>query len=341
MPLTFSETPLYYKDSQGNYHRIMSGADMTGYARVDEESHRNILDNWYFVGGGSQLGYGTFPINQRGQSSYLGPGYGIDRWSCATSSVTALCGYSNYIVLKSSTAGSQNLLIQYIDNKELLAGKTVTISAIINGVLVQSTISIPADSSTWSSTIGSGSALVGGCAIYLRYLNSKLCFVFYASSTYVANTNILISSAKLELNSYQTLAHNEGTESSPNWVLNEIPDYGEELAKCQRYLFIVTSSSASGPVGSGYCPADGQSATFFIPLPVTMIGNASVSFDGTLYIYAPSAAGQTVASLGATAYSCGNGVIFTASVSSGTTLSRGGGYILRVNNGSKLIFSAE
>ena len=31
MPLTFSETPLYYKDSQGNYHRIMSGADMTGY----------------------------------------------------------------------------------------------------------------------------------------------------------------------------------------------------------------------------------------------------------------------------------------------------------------------
>lgn len=31
MSLTFSETPLYYKDSQGNYQRIMSGADMTGY----------------------------------------------------------------------------------------------------------------------------------------------------------------------------------------------------------------------------------------------------------------------------------------------------------------------
>ena len=31
MPLTFAETPLYYKDSQGQYHRIMSGADMTGY----------------------------------------------------------------------------------------------------------------------------------------------------------------------------------------------------------------------------------------------------------------------------------------------------------------------
>ena len=31
MPLTFAETPLYYRDSQGQYHRIMSGADMTGY----------------------------------------------------------------------------------------------------------------------------------------------------------------------------------------------------------------------------------------------------------------------------------------------------------------------
>lgn len=31
MPLTFAETPLYYRDSQGQYHRILSGADMTGY----------------------------------------------------------------------------------------------------------------------------------------------------------------------------------------------------------------------------------------------------------------------------------------------------------------------
>lgn len=28
---------------------------------------RNLLDNWYFVGGGSQQGGGQFPINQRGK----------------------------------------------------------------------------------------------------------------------------------------------------------------------------------------------------------------------------------------------------------------------------------
>ena len=37
MPLTFAETPLYYRDSQGQYHRIMTGADMTGYRTAAEQ----------------------------------------------------------------------------------------------------------------------------------------------------------------------------------------------------------------------------------------------------------------------------------------------------------------
>ena len=38
--------------------------------------------------------------------------------------------------------------------------------------------------------------------------------------------------AKLELGSQQTLAHQENGA----WVLNEIPDYGEQLRRCQRYF---------------------------------------------------------------------------------------------------------
>ena len=51
--------------------------------------------------------------------------------------------------------------------------------------------------------------------------------------------------AKLELGSQQTLAHQENGV----WVLNEIPDYGEQLRRCQRYLrpaaldFLVSNSS--------------------------------------------------------------------------------------------------
>lgn len=41
-----------------------------------------------------------------------------------------------------------------------------------------------------------------------------------------------ILAAKLELGSQQTLAHQEYGK----WVLNEIPDFGTELMKCQRYF---------------------------------------------------------------------------------------------------------
>ncbi|RHT58864.1 hypothetical protein DW766_01615 [Butyricicoccus sp. AM29-23AC] len=41
-------------------------------------------------------------------------------------------------------------------------------------------------------------------------------------------TSTLIKAAKLELGSTQTLAHKEGDK----WVLNEIPDYGEQLRRC-------------------------------------------------------------------------------------------------------------
>lgn len=47
----------------------------------------NMLDNAYFVGGGSQLGGDAFPINQRGQTIYNNPGYCIDRWKLDSGSV--------------------------------------------------------------------------------------------------------------------------------------------------------------------------------------------------------------------------------------------------------------
>lgn len=45
MPLTFAETPLYYKDAQGNYHRILSGADMTGYRTASAQDTIDTAQN--------------------------------------------------------------------------------------------------------------------------------------------------------------------------------------------------------------------------------------------------------------------------------------------------------
>lgn len=50
------------------------------YESTKWHTNPNLLDNWYFAGGGSQLGGGQFPINQRGQTEYIGAGYAIDRF---------------------------------------------------------------------------------------------------------------------------------------------------------------------------------------------------------------------------------------------------------------------
>ena len=238
----------------------------------------NLLDNWYFVRGKAQGGVASFPINQRGQNSYSSAGPSIDRWNASSANCIVALGYNNYIVIKSSTAGAQNLFLQYFENKEMFAGKTVTISAIINSTLVQSTIQVPADSSTWGSTITPGSDSVSGCSIYLRYLNSKLCFVFYASSSYVANTNILIQAAKIEIGNTQTLAHKVGNV----WVLNEIPDYAEQLMKCQRYYQRYGNAQSYRVFAIGYMQSD-TSARFFLPLSVPMVRKPTATVHGTLY----------------------------------------------------------
>lgn len=50
-----------------------------------------------------------------------------------------------------------------------------------------------------------------------------------------------IRAVKLELGTQQTLAHQENGV----WVLNEIPDYGEQLRRCQRYYFKTASAQYS------------------------------------------------------------------------------------------------
>ena len=61
-----------------------------------------------------------------------------------------------------------------------------------------------------------------------------------------------IRAVKLELGSVQTLAHQDANGA---WVLNEIPDYGEQLLKCQRYLRpagtqFITSQASGNMYGS-------------------------------------------------------------------------------------------
>ena len=71
--------------------------------------------------------------------------------------------------------------------------------------------------------------------------------------------------AKLELGRVQTLAHQD---SSGAWILNEIPDYAEQLRKCQRYLYV---QKANTRVNASGVLTTGKTAIFFgVTVPVPM-----------------------------------------------------------------------
>lgn len=268
MPLTFAETPLYYKDSQGQYHRIMSGADMTGYAKTDEESRPNLLDNWYFVGGGSQLGYGTFPINQRGQTSYSGAVFGIDRWKVSGAGHDVVVGSDYITYTRTALTGNpylcQTVIVPY--------DGTYTFSALYRtskscfGLNGNNRFPVSADWNLYSITV---SLTAGSNAFHVIQDYGA------ADGAAEVGDHIDIKAIKLELGAYQTLAHNEGTESSPNWVLNEIPDYGEELAKCQRYYI-----KFDRYIASGFLTNSGKEYNIPIYLPITMAGTPTVTMSG-------------------------------------------------------------
>lgn len=70
---------------------------------------------------------------------------------------------------------------------------------------------------------------------------------------------------KLELGSQQTLAH----QKNGAWVLNELPDYGEELTKCMRYLQIISTpyDTSGNGVAIGYA---NNTADLWVPIPLAV-----------------------------------------------------------------------
>lgn len=170
--------------------------------------NQNLLDNWYFANS----------VNQKGQMEYTGSGYTIDRWRSYGTKVSINDGY-----ISLSTEGNPT----FCQKSELdLYDKTLTFSVLLaNGSLCTGT-GILASDTAWKNT-----TLYEDSSIKLWLQNSNP--LFNTAIDIKGNTPVDLVAAKLEFGSSQTLAHKEGSK----WVLNEIPDYATELAKCQRYFY--------------------------------------------------------------------------------------------------------
>ena len=208
--------------------------------------NENLLDNWYFVGGGSQQGGGQFPINQRGQTIYTGGVYGIDRWK-SNRTTTTVTVESNGIQFSDSNT-DQGGIRQSLETD--FQNKTVTLSLLVSEVTGGVRVWARNDSNFadyGTNTITSPGLVTVTATIPSGY-PGNFCFYIDGDIGTSSSVSATILAAKLELGTRSTLARLVDGE----WVLNDPPpNFQYELLKCQRFATQVG-------IAQNVCIADGD-----------------------------------------------------------------------------------
>lgn len=220
-------------------------------------SNKNILDNSDFRN----------PVNQLGQSSYACSGkavYTVDRWYITESTSlfpgTTLTVNDGYVTLggPNELSGYGYPMKQRLESA--LPSGTYTFSALVE-TESSSRAAVVIRNSSGTSLQAAFSTQAGPRLVSVTYTGADA-EVFEISTRATA---CKVYAAKLECGGTQTLAHQE----NDTWVLNELPDYGMQLAKCQRHMFCLQTSATLYVLGSGHMFSS-ASARILIPTPVTM-----------------------------------------------------------------------
>lgn len=186
----------------------------------------NLLDNWYFGN----------PVNQQGQTEWLSSASVnvpcVDRWNwwgqyVAGSTLKLLDGGLQLVGIPEG--GLYQNIVQKIEKDRLPVGATVTLSALVKAEADASIIlSIGGQNYAAAMVPANTWTLIAG----VKNVPSVEQTHSISIQRNTAGVTFTVKAVKLELGSQQTLAHQENGV----WVLNEIPDFGEQLRRCQRYL---------------------------------------------------------------------------------------------------------
>ena len=222
------------------YNSIHTGVEIDeGISKTQQIVNPNLLDNWCFVN----------PVNQRGQTTYTGLAYSIDRWRVNYN--TTLTVSNGFVTL----AGNWNA---WEEREKVLPTQVITLSALVRNRKGTDAFSIfYRNPSGGELTVATYSGNDSEWVLVSGTVYTSDCKGFGFGFSGAADNFIEILAAKLELGSHQTLAHEENGE----WVLNEIPDYGEQLRSCQRYYNEYYKS-----VSMLYCYMDGYVDGFVFPI---------------------------------------------------------------------------
>lgn len=229
-------------------------------------SNPNLLDNWYFGN----------PVNQRGKTEYTAGGvYTLDRWMSSTTTKTIKILDDHLSIVDTADYGA---FLQRFEYKGLL-GRTVTLSVLAKRTAQGAqnpyiTVMIGNNKfEGYGEIVQSDDYQLSSCTVTLSATAPSEGY-FFVDIVGMAGSSVDIKAAKLELGDTQTLAHKEGDK----WVLNEIPDYGEQLRRCQRYCRVI-----GGTINQPFCNAVRREATQlegFIPIDNPFRTAPSISVNG-------------------------------------------------------------
>ena len=264
-----------------DYNEQLERCNTSLVAKTDKYTHklisynvpnRNLLDNWYFIGTGSQDGYCKYPINQRGKATYTGStNICIDRWHLTNSVVTTTLQSTGLRVVTANSLSYSAGIQQKIYASNIPNG-VYTLSVLTTTGLNTCQATLDTNDGNWR-----GGSSTAGCWVAIRYMSGTGTFDFNITAR-----DATIIAAKFEYGNQQTLCHNEGTTASPVWVLNQLPDFREELAKCQYYFWAPKVYGSTEDHGIGYGHAvQTTSGVFYLYLPQMMNPSVTPSFVGS------------------------------------------------------------
>lgn len=303
-----------------------------------QHSNPDILDNSYFIGGGSQQGGGQFPINQLGETEYTEIGYTIDRWYTSGNDANSTISLLSDGIQFSAPVAITNFCQSFEDVP--ISDRDYTFSFLY-------TSNVPVRPYASKDGVLGYKDFPATDTIQLGLLHFTLSGTgrFYvAIQNREANAIIKLVAAKLELGPVQTLAHKEGD----TWVLNDPPpNYALELAKCQRYQYVfnIDTNDYQSYCGMGMADSEKQ-AVIIVNTPTTMRANPTVKLEGTARLFGligNTSASVDVSSLDSTTRNRYSSTNFTviAKISDGS-LTRGYPYILYLADAdSSIIFDAN
>lgn len=250
----------------------------------------NLLDNWYFGN----------PVNQMGGTEWLSSSSSaipcVDRWTWWGQYITGtrlnLLDDGLQLAKPAEGQGLYQAIIQKVEKTRVPVGATVTLSALVKAEADASVVLAINDPYNVLSVQANVWELIT-FTVNAPSVEQTYSVSIQRNSGGIAFT---VKAVKLELGSNQTLAHREGDR----WVMNEVPNYGDQLRRCQRYFVYFTKfTSVSGRA------ANTNSCQFMVPIPVTLRDKPVISDTNVTNWRVQDAAGKYITITGIHAYPTG------------------------------------